>query len=284
MRDLTPEEERVIVRKGTEQPFTGEYVDFEGNGVYRCRRCGAALYRSLDKFHSGCGWPSFDREIPGAVRREPDADGNRTEILCRACGGHLGHVFEGEGFTPSDTRHCVNSISLLFEPAGAVGGLERAVFAGGCFWGVEYEMRKIPGVISVTSGYIGGEDGPPPTYERVCSGDGDFAEAVEVVFDPSLVGYRDLVRAFFEIHDPEQVDRQGPDVGRQYRSAIFYADEGQRRTAEETAGILRGRGVRVATEIVPAGRFWPAEDYHQDYFGRSGRAPVCHRRRKLFDE
>ena len=280
---LTPEDARVILHKGTERAFTGKYTDHFEAGTYECRACGAPLYRSADKFHSGCGWPAFDDEIPGAVRRLPDADGRRTEIVCAACGGHLGHVFEGEGLTPKNVRHCVNSISLRFHaaapPSPAAGG--RAIFSGGCFWGVEYHFEKVPGVLSVVSGYTGGHL-DHPTYRDVCGHGTGHAEAVEVRFDPSVVDYETLAKLFFEIHDPTQVDRQGPDIGPQYRSEIFYLDEEQKAVAEKLIARLEAKGMRVATKVTPAGTFWPAEEYHQDYYEKKGSEPYCHARVKRF--
>lgn len=279
-RQLTPEEEAVIVHRGTEPPFTGEYNDHFAPGVYTCRRCGAMLYRSKDKFRSHCGWPSFDDEVPGAVMRQPDPDGVRTEIVCASCGAHLGHVFLGENFTAKNTRHCVNSVSLLFLPAEEAN-YGRAIFAGGCFWGVEYWFSRHPGVVDTTVGYTGGHS-PNPTYKQVCSGTTGHLEAVEVLYDPLRVSYEDLLKLFFEIHDPTQPDGQGPDIGEQYMSAIFYLDEEQRQAAERVLAELKARGMDVVTRLLPAGRFWPAEEYHQDYYAKKGLEPYCHVRRPLW--
>lgn len=283
MRSLTPDEKKVILEKGTERPFTGIYTNYKEKGTYHCKQCGAALYRSSDKFDSECGWPSFDDEIKGAVKRFRDADGRRTEIVCAACGGHLGHVFEGEGLTAKNTRHCVNSISLVFVKAEAIPQTktETAIFAGGCFWGVEHLLKRVTGVISVESGYIGGKTSNP-TYEEVCSHTTGHAEAVRVVFDPSKVTYEVLAKRFFEIHDPEQVNRQGPDVGDQYRSEVFYTNEKQKEEALKLIEILKNKGYKVSTKVTKAGTFWEAEAYHQDYYERKGTQPYCHSYTKRF--
>jgi peptide methionine sulfoxide reductase msrA/msrB len=274
-RKLTPEEERVIVHKGTERPFTGKYENFTDAGTYVCKRCGTPLYKSGDKFNAQCGWPAFDDEIKGAVKRIPDMDGQRTEIVCANCNAHLGHVFLGEGFTAKNTRHCVNSISMDFIPAGTEKKTDTAIFAGGCFWGVEYYLQKIKGVNSVISGYIGGHEANP-TYEEVCSGTTGHYEAVEVVFDPAQTDYETVARMFFEIHDPTQWNHQGPDRGEQYRSAVFYKNEEQKKIAEKLISLLRDKGFKVVTEIRPATTFWKAENYHQDYYEHKGSLPYCH--------
>lgn len=278
-KELTEEEKRVILNKGTELPFTGKYYNFKGQGTYTCKQCGAPLYRSEDKFDSGCGWPSFDDEIPGAVKRLPDADGRRTEIICARCGGHLGHVFTGEGFTSKNTRHCVNSISMEFVPAAQTDKQEKtetAIFAGGCFWGVEHLMQRQPGVISIEAGYIGGHT-EKPTYREVCSQNTGHAEAVRIVFDPSKVSYTTLAKLFFEIHDPTQTDGQGPDLGDQYRSEIFYTTPQQKEVAEQLIRELKDKGYKVVTKVTPATTFWKAEEYHQNYYDKTGKAPYCHR-------
>lgn len=278
---LTPEEERVILRKGTERPFSGQYYDYEGKGTYICKKCDAPLYHSDDKFDSHCGWPSFDDEIPGAVKRVPDADGIRTEIICNNCGAHLGHVFTGEGLTDKNIRHCVNSISLNFNPATESMKIERAYFAGGCFWGMEYFFQKAEGIISTRVGYMGGHK-QGPTYKEVSRGTTGHAETLEVVYDPSKTTFETLARLFFEIHDPTQINRQGPDIGEQYRSAIFYVDDNQKQTAEKLINILKDKGYKISTELTRVDTFWEAEQYHQDYYKNNGQKPYCHGYTKRF--
>jgi len=285
---LTPEEERVILHKGTERPFTGSYTDLTAKGTYICKRCNAPLYRSEDKFASDCGWPSFDDEIKGAVKRILDADGQRTEIVCAGCGAHLGHVFTGEGFTAKNTRHCVNSISMLFFPAGEklpepiaaapprpAGAPAKAWFAGGCFWGVEYYFERAKGVKSAVSGYMGGHF-DHPTYQQVCSGTTGHLETVQVSYDPTQTSYETLARLFFEIHDPTQADGQGPDRGEQYHSVIFYSTPEEKATAEKLISLLKNKGYKVVTAVRPATTFWEAEGYHQDYYAHKGQTPYCH--------
>jgi peptide methionine sulfoxide reductase msrA/msrB len=278
---LTVEEEKVIIHKGTEPPFSGKYYKYNENGTYLCKRCDAPLFKSEDKFEAESGWPSFDDEIPGAIKRIPDPDGIRTEIVCANCGAHLGHVFTGEGFTEKNVRYCVNSISLNFAHAEEETQLQKAYFAGGCFWGTEYLLQQEEGVVSTRTGYMGGKT-ENPTYKEVCSGTTGHAETVEIVFDPSKTTFEKLARLFFEIHDPTQVDRQGPDVGSQYRSAIFYVDDEQKHTAEKLIKILEDKGYNVATELVKADTFWEAEDYHQDYYEQTGKQPYCHFYQKRF--
>lgn len=280
-KTLTPDEERIIVHKGTEMPFSGKFNSFYEEGTYICRRCSTPLYTSSDKFDSECGWPSFDDGIAGAVKRIPDADGHRVEIQCAACGAHLGHVFVGEQLTKKNTRHCVNSLSMSFIPAKKQTATARAIFAGGCFWGMEFQFKKAPGVTAVYSGYTGGTK-PDPTYKEVCTGRTGHLEAIEVTFDPSKTTYETLATLFFEIHDPSQANGQGPDIGEQYHSAVFYTDDEQKQTAEKLIGILRKKGYSIATKLIQAGTFWKAEEYHQDYYAKTGGAPYCHAYTKRF--
>jgi len=283
---LDPEAYRITQRAGTEPPFCGGLLAVKEPGVFVCVVCGLPLFSTEHKFDSGTGWPSFWREFdPEHVVRQPDFSHGmvRTEIRCARCGAHLGHVFQ-DGPPPTGERHCVNSAALRFYARGATlppesqpVTTEVAYFAGGCFWGLEHYFQQGPGVLDAQAGYMQGHV-DHPTYEQVCSGTTGHAETVKVVYDPKRISYRRLLEAFFAMHDPTQLNRQGPDVGEQYRSGIWYVNEAQREQAlafiRELEASGRYRGKRIVTQVEPAKTFWPAEEYHQDYIAKTGRA--CH--------
>jgi len=280
-KKLTPQEAHIILQRGTEAPFSGQYYRHFEKGAYTCKQCGNVLFDSASKFHSECGWPSFDDQLPDAVLALPDPDGRRTEIICANCKGHLGHIFKGEQLTPKNQRYCVNSLSLDFIPQNQ-RQTERALFASGCFWGTQYHLQRATGVIATTVGYTAGHT-QNPTYAQVCTDSTGHAETVEVLFDTTKTSFETLARLFFETHDFTQLNRQGPDIGSQYRSAIFYLNPDQKRIAQQLIDQLRQKAFDVKTELTPASTFWPAEDYHQDYYNKNGKTPYCHVYRKIFD-
>ena len=279
---LTKEEQRVILNKGTEYPGTSKFTDSEENGTYICKQCNQPLYTSDSKFNSHCGWPSFDDEIEGAVDKVPDADGRRTEIVCSNCKGHLGHVFEGEMMTSKNIRHCVNGISMNFVEGGEVlpqiispkkdlSNLDTATFGAGCFWCVEVLFEKLKGVEHVESGYAGGKI-KNPTYKMVCEGTTGSVEVAQIVFDPAVITYEKLVDIFFHVHDPTTLNRQGADVGTQYRSVIYYHNDNQKEIAEKVLKKIDSSDLwkdKIVTAIESINNYSKAEDYHQNYYNNN---------------
>ncbi len=281
---LTPEQDRVAFAAATEPAFCGLYTESMTPGIYVSVVTGLPLFRSSAKFISKSGWASFFEPFdPDHIIERADRSQGmvRTEILEARAGAHLGHVFD-DGPAPTGKRYCLNSAALRFIPASAELPPEArpveaqtAYFAGGCFWGVEDEFSKIPGVMDAVSGYMGGHT-VNPTYQDVCTDETGHAETVKVIFDPARANYLQLLSAFFEMHDPTTANRQGPDVGTQYRSVIFATTEKQEAEArafiseKQASGSYAGR--RIVTEVTRAGVFYPAEEYHQDYHAKHGGA------------
>jgi len=274
LKKLAPDEKRVIEEKGTEAPFSGKYENFNEPGLYVCKRCGAPLYRASDKFDAHCGWPSFDDELPKAIKRLPDPDGVRTEIECSNCGAHLGHVFTGEHMTRKNVRFCVNSISMDFIPADKVKK-EAIVFGGGCFWCTEVVFKMIPGVLEVVPGYAGGTT-ENPTYEKVSGGNTGHAEVSKVDFLPKNVTLEHLLEVFFSMHDPTSLNKQGGDEGTQYRSIILITSKKQEKAVRKfIKKIQKDYAQSIVTEVKELDKFWGSEDYHKDYFAKNPHQPYC---------
>jgi len=278
---LTEAEKRIILQKGTEYPNTGEYNKHYEDGTYICRQCNQQLYKSSSKFNSNCGWPSFDDELDGAVNRILDSDGRRTEIVCSNCKGHLGHVFIGENFTAKNTRHCVNSISMKFVPkeqsipeiitSKEITELDTITFGAGCFWCVEVLFQKLKGVSHVESGYAGGKI-KNPTYKMVCQGNTGSVEVAQLVYDPKIISTETLIDIFFHVHDPTTLNRQGNDVGEQYRSVIFYHNSQQKEIAKNVLKRIDSSKLwnePIVTTIESIYNYSTAEDYHQNYYNNN---------------
>lgn len=282
---LTAEEERVIAKKGTEAPYTWTLLNEKREGTFVCKRCDAPLYYSDMKFHSGCGRPSFDDAIDGQVHEETDADGHRTEITCKNCGGHLWHVFRWEHMTDKNTRHCVNSVSMKFVPEKIdiiQHKIEQetniATFWWGCYRCVEAVFQRLKWVLQIESGFMWWmiDD---PTYELVCSGTSWHVEVIHIHFDPSIISYQTLLSVFFTSHDPTQLNRQWADTWTQYASVIFTHNKEQEALATETINQFNSTKVfaphEVVTDVREASTFRKAPAYHQDYYNNNSEARYC---------
>lgn len=285
---LSPEAFKVTQNHGTELAGScGVMLDNKKDGTYCCVVCGLPLFASSHKFHSGTGWPSFFSPFdPKHTRSISDTSYGmeRVEVVCTRCGSHLGHVFEDGPRDKTGLRYCINGVALQFRgkdepmPKESQPADQSAVayFAGGCFWGVEHVFQQCPGVIDAESGYMNGHT-ENPTYRDVCGKKTGHAEVVKVVFDPKRVTYRQLLQGFFELHDPTQLNRQGPDVGDQYRSAVFTTDASQLADAKAYVAELSRSGrfkQPIVTVVEPAKTYYKAEMDHQNYVDRTGQ--VCH--------
>lgn len=299
-RKLTPEQFDVTQKNSTEKPFQNQYWNHKEVGIYVDVVTGEPLFSSEDKYDSGTGWPSFKKPIDKSMIQTKQDNSlfteDRVEVRSKHGDSHLGHVFK-DGPGPDGNRFCINSASLRFVPLDKMEqegykeylslfkGVSKlktdyavATLAGGCFWGVEELIRKLAGVIETEVGYTGGKV-DSPIYEVVKKGQTGHAEAIQIKFDPKKISYEEILNYFFRLHDPTTLNRQGNDIGTQYRSAIFYHDDEQKKIAEKVKDRVDKSGKwksKVVTEIVPASKFYPAEGYHQDYLQKNPGGYTCH--------
>lgn len=305
IENLTEIQKHVTQHDGTERAFDNEYWDNKKEGIYVDIVSGKPLFSSIDKFDSGTGWPSFTKPIEESeiISKEDDKFGmTRIEVRSKAANSHLGHVFDDGPINKGGKRFCINSASLKFiakedlkkegygkylklfgeDEIDRNDKIEKAILSGGCFWGMEELLRQLDGVVDVRAGYSGGLI-PNPTYETVKTGISGHAESVEITFKNNIISYEDILRFFFQIHDPTTLNRQGNDRGSQYRSAIFYLNDHQKEIAEKLIAQGNKSGVfpgEIVTEVEEVREFYEAEDYHQDYLQKNPGGYTCHSVRK----
>ncbi len=282
-KELSSEQYYVLRNKGTEAPYSGKLLMNKEKGVYKCAGCGNELFTDAMKFDSHCGWPSFDKEIAGGKIKTVEDNSlgmKRTEIMCAKCGGHLGHLFD-DGPTETGMRYCVNSLSLEFvnekDLKVSTSTIDTLTLGGGCYWCVEAVYEMLDGVISVESGFSGGTI-KNPSYEDVCTGTTGHAEVVQITFDKTKTSIDEIFKVFFTVHDPTTLNRQGADVGTQYRSVIFYRNEEQKLAAKSIIDELNKNKVYdnpVVTEVSQFTTFYKAEDYHQNYYAQNKTKSYC---------